>query len=179
MQTRPVPSRRLVLIRHATAADGPVDAERPLTERGAQRAAAIGAWLEQSGLVPDRVLVSPARRAAQTWEAAGVALLSGPQPVVDERIYRNTVESLLAAIRETPEEVRTLAVVGHNPSVEALARILDDRRGNPVARRALEAGFRTGGVAVFGLGRPFADIVPIGATLSEVAVPGDPAAGSS
>src|SRR3712207_9368577 len=67
-QTRPVRPRRLLLIRHARAAGGPIDRERPLTAEGVQQAAALGAWLERAGLVPDRVLVSPARRAVQTWE---------------------------------------------------------------------------------------------------------------
>jgi phosphohistidine phosphatase len=168
-----VQPRRLLLVRHAQAAEGPVDADRPLTERGARHAAAIGSWLEQAGLVPDRVLVSPARRAAHTWELAATPLAPDRQPILDGRIYDNTVEALLAAIRETPEEVRTLAVVGHNPSVGALADVLDDGQGGPAARRDVEAGFRTGGLAVFVLATPFAAIGPGGATLSDFTVPGD------
>jgi phosphohistidine phosphatase len=168
-----VPQRRLLLVRHAEAANDPDDANRPLTERGAQHAVAIGAWLEKAGSVPDRVLVSPARRAAQTWELASAPLISGVQPIVDERIYDNTVEALLEAIRETPEDVRTLAVVGHNPSVGELAGVLDDGQGSPAARRDIGAGFRTGGVAVFVLDTPFTAIGPEGATLSDFAVPGD------
>src|SRR3954453_9424386 len=70
VHTRRVQPRRLVLVRHAQAAQGEVDADRTLTERGARQAAAIGAWLAQTGLIPDRVVVSPARRAQQTWELA-------------------------------------------------------------------------------------------------------------
>jgi phosphohistidine phosphatase len=171
-QTWPVPQRRLLLVRHAKAADGPVDADWPLTARGARRASAIGAWLAQAGLAPDRVLVSPARRTVQTWERAGAALEPGPSPVVDERIYDNTVEALLAAIQETPEDVRTLAVVGHNPSVSELTGVLDDGQGSAEARHDLDAGFRTGGVAVFHLETPFAAIAPGAATLSDFRVPG-------
>ncbi len=98
-QTRPVRPRRLLLIRHARAAGGPVDWERPLTAEGVQQAAALGAWLEHAGLVPDRVLVSPARRAVQTWEQAGAALSSAVPPIGDARIGDNTVDALLAAIR--------------------------------------------------------------------------------
>ena len=164
--------RRLLLIRHTKAADGPVDADRPLTTRGEQRAAAIGAWLEQAGPVPDLVLLSPARRAAQTWELASAPLASGRPPVVDARIYDNTVESLLEVIRETPDDVRTVAVVGHNPSIGELAASLDDGAGRPAALRELRAGFPTGGVAVFALRAPFADIAPGTATLDAFAVPG-------
>jgi phosphohistidine phosphatase len=79
---------------------------------------------------------------------------------VDARIYDNTVEALLAAIRETPEDVATLAVVGHNPSVAELAGVLDDVQASPAARCEVDAGFRTGGIAVFLLATPFAAIAP-------------------
>jgi phosphohistidine phosphatase len=168
-----VQPRRLLLIRHARAAGGPVDQERPLTAEGVQQAAALGAWLEQAGLVPDRVLVSPARRAVQTWEQAGAALSSGVQPIGDARIGDNTVEALLAAIRETPEDALSVAVVGHNPSIGALAGVLDDGRSDPVVQRGLESGFPAGGVAVFELAVPFAAVGPGAATLSDFRRPGD------
>ena len=163
--------RRLVLIRHAKAAGGAVDADRPLTEGGARQAAAIGPWLEQAGLVPDRVLVSPARRAAQTWEAA--APTSAARPTTEPRIYDNTVEALLAVIRETPDDVSTLALVGHNPSVGELAHVLDDGQGRPAAQQALDAGFPTGAVAVFVVDGSFGDVEPGGTRLSDFTVPGD------
>jgi len=137
-----------VLVRHAQAADAPVDADRPLTGRGSRRAAAIGAWLRDNGLLPDRALVSPARRAVQTWETAG-----GVPPVVDPRVYDNTVEALLAAVQDTPDEVGTLVLVGHNPSIAELAAVLDDGTGPATARRRLEDGFPTGCVAVLGVDR--------------------------
>ncbi len=169
--TRPVQPRRLLLVRHAKAADSPVDGDRPLTSKGEHRAAAIGAWLDRAGLVPDLVLVSPARRAAQTWELASASLTPDPPSAADARIYENTVEDLLAVIRETPDDVRTLAVVGHNPSIGELAAVLDDGRGSPEAANALDAGFPTGGVAVFVLPASFAEIEPGAATLDAFTVP--------
>ena len=164
--------RRLLLVRHAKSADGPVDSDRPLTSRGERRAAAIGTWLVQAELVPDLVLVSPARRAAQTWELASASLTPAPPSPVEDRIYENTVEDLLAAIRETPDDVRTVAVVGHNPSIAELATVLDDGRGTPEASNALDEGFPTGGVAVFVLPASFAEIEPGAATLDVFTVPG-------
>jgi phosphohistidine phosphatase len=166
-----VQPRRLVLVRHVQAADAPVDADRPLTERGRRRARAIGSWLERAGWVPDHVLVSPARRAVQTWELAGASLAPDLQPTVDGRVYENTVEAVLEAIRETPEDVQSLAVVGHNPSIGELAMVLDDGQGSPTAQGSLHAGFPTGAVALFTVAAPFADIVPGAATLSDFAVP--------
>ena len=87
---------------------------------------------------------------------------TGLRPMVNARIYDNTVEALLEAIRKSHEDVRTFAVVGHNPSIRELAGVLDDGQGSPAARRDLGARFRTGGVAVFVLPTPFAAIAPGG-----------------
>jgi phosphohistidine phosphatase len=167
-----VQPRRLVLIRHAQAADAPRDRDRPLTRLGARRASAIASWLERSGLLPDQVLVSPALRAAQTW-AAAASLVPDLQPTVDDRIYDNTVEALLELIGELPDEARTVAVVGHNPSIGELAAALDDGAGEASARAELRAGFPTGAVAVFAVALPFSDVTPGAATLTAFAVPGD------
>jgi phosphohistidine phosphatase len=66
------------------------------------------------------------------------------RPIGDARIGDNTVEALLAAIRETPGDVLSVAVVGHNPSLGEPAGVLDDGRGDPVARRGVESGFPAG-----------------------------------
>jgi phosphohistidine phosphatase len=79
--------RRLVLVRHAEAANAPLDRDRPLSPRGEQQADAVGSWLAQAGLVPDAVLISPARRTQQTWERIRAALEAAPEPDLDERLY--------------------------------------------------------------------------------------------
>jgi phosphohistidine phosphatase len=162
--------RRLVLIRHAKAADGTVDAERPLTGRGRRDAAAIGAWLDKATVTPDRAVVSSARRAVETWKRAAEALATAAQ-VVDERLYDNTVDALLAVIRDTPPDVQTLAVIGHNPSIERLANDLDDELGDSASRAELAGGYPTSGVAVFTLNTPFAELEPKSATLTHFATP--------
>ena len=94
------------------------------------------------------MLVSPARRPVQTLGAGGCAAGAGPAAIADRRIYHNTVEALFAPIRETSDDVRTLAVVGHDPSIGEFAAVLDDGQCSPAAQRELDAGFPTSGVAV-------------------------------
>jgi len=114
-------TRQLVLIRHAKAVQGgSSDAKRPLADRGRSDAAALGRWLVARGVTPDRVVISPSRRTRQTWELAGTA-----SPIIDERIYDNTVEDLLEIVHETPDDVQTLVLVGHNPSMGELAATFD------------------------------------------------------
>ena len=170
-QTRPVTTRRLVLIRHAKAAQGTADRERPLAERGTAAAPAIGRWLAGRRIVPDRVVVSPARRARQTWELAAAGLPGAAAPVLDERVYDNTVEDLLELIRETVAAVDTLAIVGHNPGIQDLAVALDDGRGDDGARAELSGKYRTGGVAVFSVADPWAELRA--GTVTDFAVPRD------
>ncbi len=151
-------TRRLVLIRHAkAAATGADDSQRPLAERGGTDAPAIGGWLAERALVPDRVVVSTARRAVQTWELAAAALSSAPEPALDERLYGNTVDYLLEVIHETPADVHTLVLVGHNPSIEELAAALDDGGGDATASRQMAQKYPTSAVAVFAMASPWAE----------------------
>jgi phosphohistidine phosphatase len=161
-----VPRPLLLLVRHAQAGNAPLDRDRPLTDRGLRQAAGIGSWLARTGLVPDRAAVSPALRAVQTWETA----VPDVAPDLEPRIYENTVEDLLAVIHETSDDVQILALVGHNPSIGALAAELD---GSPGARGDLEMGFPAGAVAVFGLGTAYADVAAGTATLQDVVLPTD------
>jgi phosphohistidine phosphatase len=154
--------RRLLLIRHAEAGNAPLDRDRPLTDRGRRQAAGVGAWLAENGFVPHRAVVSPALRAVQTCETAVPRGACDVEP----RIYDNTLGDLLAVIREAPHEVQTLALVGHNPSIGALAAEL-------AAPDHLETGFPAATVAVFVLGTPFADVAPGTATLEAVRLPPD------
>ncbi|HEY7102305.1 MAG TPA: histidine phosphatase family protein [Mycobacteriales bacterium] len=162
-------ARRLVLIRHAKAAEGNVDRERPLATRGMREAPEIGRWLAERQLVPDRIVVSPARRARQTWERAATAFDGGPDPVQDERIYDNSREALLAVVRDTPDSVRTLALVGHNPGMQEFAISFDDGTGDEAAREDVTGKYPTGGLAVFTVDGPWSGVTA--GTLTAFAAP--------
>lgn len=162
---------QLVVIRHAKAGEAPLDIERPLTERGVRDASAIGEWLREQHVTPDRVVVSPARRATQTWSAAAAGIEQPAEPLVDERIYENTVDLLLDVVSETPDDVRTLILVGHNPAFAALAYQLDDGAGDPDARREMHASFPTSAVAVFDRAGPWSSVGADAATLIAFAAP--------
>jgi phosphohistidine phosphatase len=115
--------RTLVLIRHAKTEHGVPDRSRRLTDRGERDARTIGRWLAAAGVIPNLVVVSPAARARETWELAAVELAAaagdgeGIATTVDERIYDNTVDRLLDLVESTDDNVATLALVGHNPSI--------------------------------------------------------------
>jgi phosphohistidine phosphatase len=132
----------LLLIRHAKTEQGSPDELRKLTDRGRRDAVAIGEWLQSAGVVPDAVVVSPATRARQTWELTGL----DASVTVDDRIYDNRPEGLLAIAREADESVQTLAIVGHNPSIEWF-----------MARQGGAGDVPTGTVVVFDVTGSWAD----------------------
>lgn len=137
---------RLLLVRHAKAADGVPDRDRPLTSSGLAAAGAIGRWLATQQITVDRAVVSPATRTRQTWAAMG----SPTAPVTDERVYDNVLDDLIMIVHETPDHVATLALVGHNPSIHALADMLGEDE--------FADGFPTGGVALFEIAAPWSDV---------------------
>lgn len=150
--------RKLVLVRHAKAADGSIDVERPLTGRGRRDSAALGRWLNDHDVRPDRTVVSPALRAQQTWSGAAAEMDGAGETVTDQRVYDNDVDALFEITRETPDEVDTLVLVGHNPSFEQFAHHLDDGDGAENARRDLNEGYPTCAVAVFGTETSWGDL---------------------
>ncbi|MEH0542686.1 histidine phosphatase family protein [Streptomyces sp. B21-105] len=132
-----VAPRRLVVLRHAKSAwpTGVPDHERPLAPRGRRDAPAAGRAIAEAGCVPDLALSSTAVRARGTWELVS-AQWEAPAPVrLDPRLYGADVPELLDVVRETPADVGTLLLVGHNPGLEEL--VLDLAGGGE--RAALEA----------------------------------------
>ncbi|MEU9142589.1 histidine phosphatase family protein [Streptomyces sp. NPDC048349] len=166
------PLRRLAVLRHAKSAWPPdvPDAERPLGPRGLRDAPAAGRWLRGAGWVPDRVLCSPARRTRQTWDL--VAAESGiTAPVTyEERVYGASTEELLDLVRETPAQVRTLLLVGHNPGAQELVLLLAGE-GDGRALEQARTKFPTSAVAVLDLPGPWSSLAPGAARLTALAVP--------
>jgi phosphohistidine phosphatase len=152
-------SRTVILVRHAKTGDGEPDVDRALTPRGHADAAAIGRALAANDVTPDRVVVSPARRAQETWSDAARELPAGAAPAVveDDRIYDNDEDLLLEIVRETPDDIDTLVLVGHNPSFGGLAL----RLGSPEVRRD---GFPTAACAGFEITGSWAGFEPHAAT---------------
>ncbi|QWC84999.1 histidine phosphatase family protein [Nocardioidaceae bacterium] len=152
-------ARRLVIVRHgraeAYAAD---DHERELTPRGAEDAQALGRWLAAQEWLPDHAVVSSATRTQQTWtalaEAAGVTL----EPVVEDGVYNAGPEAVLDVLRAVPQEVVTLLLLGHNPTVAWLANSLDDGDGDPAELMAVMDGFPPASCALLEVEGGWADL---------------------
>jgi phosphohistidine phosphatase len=115
--------RTLLLLRHAKAdrAPGSSDHDRPLTARGERASAAMGEHLSRIGARPGCVLCSSARRTTQTWRAVESAWGVEPRLVVSDRLYLASAAELLDVLREQPDEIACVLLIGHNPGIQDLA----------------------------------------------------------
>lgn len=140
----------LILFRHAKAEEGigKADHDRELTARGRRDARAAGAWLHEHGLGPELVLCSTAVRTRQTWEEAEDAGACGETVEFDTSLYAGGADAVLRTVRETAGEAQVVLVLGHNPTLAALASGLAEGDGSPQAHECLAAGFPTSTVAV-------------------------------
>ncbi|MFN8902947.1 MAG: SixA phosphatase family protein, partial [Lysobacteraceae bacterium] len=94
--------RELILLRHAhaePAAPGQADADRALSLRGQAEAEAAARWLKSEGLLPARVLCSPARRTRETL-ARVLEVLGYSDVRYEPRIYDALPGTLMAVLDE-------------------------------------------------------------------------------
>jgi phosphohistidine phosphatase len=148
----------LILMRHAKTegANPRGDHARELVERGRDDAAQVGEALTHYGV--DYALVSTSARTRQTFAAMDIDV---PAEFLDV-IYEQDVEEILQRVAEVPDDVRCLLVVGHAPSIPALAMELareagEDGRADEIARH-----FPTSGYVVFDVGRSWAQLAERG-----------------
>ena len=117
---------RIYFLRHTEAEDGPVDAERELTGRGRRDAEAVGRFLRDVGVLPDRVYTSPLVRAVQT---ASRLLKHRPlrrrsDLAVAEALLNDTSAAAFQRWLLSLPDVETILLVGHEPSLSLRVRTL-------------------------------------------------------
>jgi phosphohistidine phosphatase len=170
--------RQLLLLRHAKSSwDDPSlpDHARPLNARGRRAAQAMAAAMRELGLSPDVVLVSSARRTLQTLEAISPFADSPLIEPMDE-IYLAPWRRLLDVLRRTPETVRSVLLLGHNPGLQDLALALAGPAGMatcpPEGRRMAES-FPTCALAEFAIASPWHELAEGGGRLIRFLIPAD------
>lgn len=164
---------RLIVLRHAKSAwpAGVPDHDRPLGPRGLRDAPALGRALATADCLPGLALCSTAERARRTWELAAAQWGTPPPVRHDRRLYGADVPELLEVVREVPDEVATLLLVGHNPGLEELVLELagDDLDD---ALDAVRTKFPTSAIAVLDwYAHSWKDLAPDVALLTAMTVP--------
>ncbi len=120
---------KLYLIRHAIAVEPGTpgyeeDSQRPLTPKGSRKMRKIARGLKEVDAIPQRIISSPYRRAAETAQILAETLkLDAPIAFSEHLTPLGFAEQLIAEINQNyPAE--SLALVGHEPGLSSLASLL-------------------------------------------------------
>ena len=164
------PSRRLHLLRHAKSSwdDARLpDHDRPLSLRGIRAAGQMRRWLDDNDVRPAIVLCSTAVRTRETL-AHVLPALGEPRVIVEAALYHADAESLLERLYALPDEAGEAMLVGHNPGLEQLVRLLAE----PSDLRDTMEKFPTGALATLEAeGRVWPELQPGSMRLAELVLP--------
>ncbi len=116
--------KTLYLARHAKSSWDDMslsDFERPLNKRGLRDAPYMGDILRSRGIKPDLIICSPSRRTKETVYQY-IEKIGYPKDRIEfePRLYEASAATLLSIIREQPESVDSLMIVGHNQGLTDL-----------------------------------------------------------
>ncbi|MEN8729455.1 MAG: histidine phosphatase family protein [Desulfuromonadales bacterium] len=120
--------KRLILVRHAKSSwknPGLKDFARPLNGRGKQNAPMMGKRLLRSGILPEVVVSSPAKRAWSTARLIASEIHCKEENLIaDSEIYEADVDILMEIIGNFSGDWQDVMLVGHNPGLTELAEML-------------------------------------------------------
>jgi len=142
--------RHLILLRHAkTERDSTSgeDYDRRLDERGQMDSELIGTWLSRQPVKPTLALVSSAVRARETWDIVAPCL-PGCRAEFQDALYLANPLQIFKAIRNVPDSITSLLVLGHNPGLHELAWNLIGQ-APPAEHAALAQNLPTCGTLMF------------------------------
>lgn len=118
--------KTLLLTRHAKTVplDGMLtDFDRYLTSRGIRDIILISDELAELGIIPDKIITSPARRAMQTAEIFVEEFQISKSNISQaDFLYEYfSLEKLIQFLQESAAKFPCIQVIGHNPKMEELA----------------------------------------------------------
>ena len=119
--------KTIYLLRHAKSSwddANLADFDRPLNKRGLKTVPLVAEKIIESGFQIDLIVVSPATRASQTATLLKEAARLRAEIRFDKRIYEASPQRLLEVIADAPDDKNSVMLVGHNPGLEGLIKVL-------------------------------------------------------
>lgn len=117
--------KKLYLVRHAKSSwkDSELsDLERPLLEKGLKRTKRVIDELLKKKAKVDLIVSSHAVRALETAKILAKALNYPQDDVrVEKQIYHADAEALFDQFYDVPEDINSIMLVGHNPTITNFA----------------------------------------------------------
>jgi phosphohistidine phosphatase len=159
-------TKQLFVLRHAKSSwDNPslADHDRPLSDRGQRAVKVLSAYLRDNEITPALVLCSSARRTRDTL--AGVA--PGGEHVIESELYSASCRQVLDRLRQVSEEVDSVMVVGHNPTMQTLIlRLVANGGGDGDSNLSqIQRKFPTGALATLTFDGSWSELSPGSARL--------------
>ncbi|GAB3193965.1 phosphohistidine phosphatase [Pontibacter aydingkolensis] len=120
--------KTLYILRHAKSSwdfDELSDHDRPLNKRGRNDAQLMGQELSGRGAIPALIVSSSAVRAITTATLVGREMKFETEDiVVTDKIYGADKHELLDVVHNTPSDVDSVMLVGHNEPISEFANML-------------------------------------------------------
>lgn len=111
-------------MRHAKAANegsGGGDHSRPLNDRGQEAAHAMGDYMKQHNLLPQKVFYSDAARTRETLKHMQEGLGNRFDAIASSDLYLASPGELLAFINQIPDNHSSSLILGHNPGMHMIS----------------------------------------------------------
>ena len=155
-------AHQLFILRHAKSSwddPGLDDHERPLAPRGRRAVKLIAEHMRSSGIQPVQVLCSPSRRTLETLEG----ISPGGEALIESGLYAASGAEILDRLRQVPEEIASVMVIGHNPALQMLVLRLAGgngwvQDGSDLAE--VQRKFPTGALATLSFDCAWSDLGP-------------------
>jgi phosphohistidine phosphatase len=116
--------KKLYIVRHTKKEDEDLnidDYDRNLSKEGIEEAKKIAENFSKKDIKIDLIVASPANRTRQTAEIFAKYLNYKKTVMLNDVLYMAFVNELLETISYTFDTVDSMMIVGHNPSLTALA----------------------------------------------------------
>jgi phosphohistidine phosphatase len=119
--------KTLLILRHAKSSwkfPDLADHDRPLNKRGKRDAPKIGNLLKEKDLVPDIIISSTAVRAEKTAKMVAKASKYKGKVTLTDSLYAAGPDAYIDVLRNLQNKYNTVLVIGHNPGLEELVKVL-------------------------------------------------------
>jgi phosphohistidine phosphatase len=119
--------KTLFILRHAKSSwdDASLaDFDRPLNKRGLEAALLVGETIRKNKFQIDSIICSPAKRAEQTAVLVKDTAQIETDIRFDDGIYEASPHRLLEIASELDDKIKSAMLVGHNPGLEGLLKML-------------------------------------------------------
>jgi phosphohistidine phosphatase len=120
--------KNLLLMRHGKSSwndESLSDFERPLKKRGKRDVPIMAELLVKKDLIPQIILSSPSKRTRQTTKLANRIFELDKKNIHSiDNFYMANWHDFLPAIQQINDEINSIMIVGHNPSLELFLQSL-------------------------------------------------------